>query len=55
MSLLIKNERCVSCRELFIVSIELKEDRKVLDVECPYCKKVGELIGTKIIKIERNR
>jgi hypothetical protein len=51
MSLLVKKETCVCCRRDFNVLLEIKENRKSLDVECPYCKKVGETIGTKVLKV----
>jgi hypothetical protein len=53
MASLVKNEKCICCRRDFIVLIEIKEERKSLDVECPYCKKVGETTGTRVLKVER--
>lgn len=53
MSVLFKNYTCVACGKIFIVAIRITEVRKILNVTCPYCGKVGEVNGTEIISIKK--
>lgn len=53
MASLVKKVKCICCRRDFNILLELKAERTKLDVECPYCKKIGETTGTRVLKVER--
>ena len=53
MSELIQNSKCISCRNVFIIALKIKEKIRKLKITCPYCGNVEEINGTKIISVKK--